>query len=111
MTLPPNRPLRLCSRMISRMKLLGLLSSVIQAILSPLHRRLSTQQGGRSVRILGLLLALVLAVPPMAIAGEAGRNDRAVTVMTRNVYFGADLAPAIGARTVPELIAAATHIF
>jgi endonuclease/exonuclease/phosphatase family metal-dependent hydrolase len=57
-----------------------------------------------------LLLALALLVPAPAGAGD-GRNDRTVTVMTRNVYFGADLAPAIAARTVPELIAATTHIF
>lgn len=57
-----------------------------------------------------LLLALALLAPAPASAGD-GRHDRTVTVMTRNVYFGADLAPAIAARTVPELIAAATHIF
>src|SRR3954452_8760570 len=63
------------------------------------------------MRPLSLLLALIFAVPTVALAGDGGRNDRAVTVMTRNVYFGADLAPAIAARTVPELIGAATHIF
>jgi endonuclease/exonuclease/phosphatase family metal-dependent hydrolase len=58
-----------------------------------------------------LALLLVLVAPAVCAAGDDGRNDRAVTVMTRNLYFGADLAPAVAATTVPELIAAATHIF
>jgi endonuclease/exonuclease/phosphatase family metal-dependent hydrolase len=62
-------------------------------------------------RLVTLLLLLVLTAPTLSAAGDAGRNDRAVTVMTRNLYFGADLTPAIAAQTVPELIAAATHIF
>lgn len=62
-------------------------------------------------RLVSLLLLLVLAVPALALAGADGRNDRAVTVMTRNLYFGADLTPAITARTVPELIGAVSHIF
>lgn len=60
--------------------------------------------------ICSLLLVFGLLATTPAAAGD-GRNDRTVTVMTRNLYFGADLAPAIGARTVPELIGAVTHIF
>jgi endonuclease/exonuclease/phosphatase family metal-dependent hydrolase len=39
------------------------------------------------------------------------RGDHGVTVMTRNMYFGASLGPAFQATTVPELIAAVTQIF
>src|SRR5437870_2327217 len=116
-TLPPKRPVRLCSRMMSRMKVLGLVSSVIQPIVSSV-RLLSCRRlfGGKEAtmayaRLVSLLLLLVLAVPALALAGADGRNDRAVTVMTRNLYFGADLTPAITARTVPELIGAVSHIF
>src|SRR5439155_9344423 len=116
-TLPPKRPVRLCSRMMSRMKLLGLVSSVIQPIVSSvrfatlppsLHRQRRPPMA--QARLVSLLLLLVLAPTP-ALAGPDGRNDRAVTVMTRNPYFGADLTPAITARTVPELIGAVSHIF
>src|SRR5205807_88508 len=40
-----NRPVRLCSRMISRMKLLGFVASVIRSIVSP-HRLVSAQAVG-----------------------------------------------------------------
>jgi endonuclease/exonuclease/phosphatase family metal-dependent hydrolase len=58
-----------------------------------------------------LVLVFVLAAPALCAAGDAGRNDGAITVMTRNLYFGADLGPAVAATTVPQLIAAATQIF
>jgi hypothetical protein len=59
-----------------------------------------------------LLAVLLLTVPAFAHESRHnGRGDDAVTVMTRSMYFGADLTPALVATTVPELIAAATHIF
>ena len=43
----------------------------------------------------GVVAACVLAVPAFAMAGP-GKGHKA-SVMTRNVYLGANLAPAIGA--------------
>jgi endonuclease/exonuclease/phosphatase family metal-dependent hydrolase len=64
--------------------------------------------------LLTLLAALLLGTPAAADDGR-GRHDQddraGVTVMTRNMYFGADLAPALAATTPPELILAATQIF
>src|SRR5438477_12978883 len=77
----------------------------------PWSSRAHIREGSMShLVICSLLFAFSLLATTPATAGD-GRNDRTVTVMTRNLYFGADLAPAIGARTVPELIGAVTHIF
>ncbi len=43
------------------------------------------------------LLALVIATPALCGPSRPGNRDKTVTVMTRNLYYGADLGPAIGA--------------
>jgi len=53
------------------------------------------------------VLAVLVAVP---LAAEA-RNDRAATVMSRNLYIGADLTPLIGITSVPAFIAVATGVY
>lgn len=53
-----------------------------------------------AILILFLLPALAAAKP-----GDPGRG-KVVDVMTRNVYLGADLLPAIAAKSLPEFIAA-----
>ena len=61
-----------------------------------------------------LLAVLLLSVPARADERQGehgGQHDDGITVMTRNMYFGADLTPAIQATTVPQLLAAVTHIF
>jgi endonuclease/exonuclease/phosphatase family metal-dependent hydrolase len=57
------------------------------------------------------LALLVLTAPAQAGPAANQRQDRAVTVMTRNVYFGADLSPALAATSLPQLIAAVTSIW
>src|ERR1044072_1515887 len=61
---------------------------------------------------------LILALPALAGAGKGngkGAPDKGrghtVDVMTRNVYLGADLSPAIGAETPEQLVAANGAIF
>ena len=74
----------------------------------------------RSSLLKHLLPCAVLAV--LFLAGPASadeeqdfrtgwRGDHGVTVMTRNMYFGASLAPAVQATNVPQLLAAVTQIF
>lgn len=79
-------------------------------------------------RLLAILaaLTLVLCVPSwaaakqsvhhqVAIANASAAHDRGkgkvVNVMTRNLYLGADLAPAINAENVPQLVEANGVIF
>lgn len=56
------------------------------------------------------LFILALLLPGWAAAKQADHRDngkgKVVTVMTRNLYLGADLGPAIGAKTLPEFVAA-----
>ena len=60
------------------------------------------------LRIVSLALVALLALPAVAAAKNEGRK---VTVMTRNVYLGADLAPAIQATTLPQAIDGAGTIW
>jgi endonuclease/exonuclease/phosphatase family metal-dependent hydrolase len=52
--------------------------------------------------------ALAMALPAVA---EAKAKQPTVTVMTRNVFLGADLSPAIGATSIPQAIDGAGQIW
>lgn len=56
-----------------------------------------------------VLLAVVAMLGPAGPA--AGGNPRPVKTMTMNMYLGADLAPALAARTLPELLAGAAAVY
>jgi endonuclease/exonuclease/phosphatase family metal-dependent hydrolase len=57
-------------------------------------------------------LVAVLAVTALPAAAEAQKRKKpTVTVMTRNVFLGADLSPAIGAPTIPAAIDGAGQIW
>ncbi|MDP8976202.1 MAG: endonuclease [Actinomycetota bacterium] len=58
-------------------------------------------------------LPLGLAVVAAGLLGSPvdGHSPRPVKVMTRNLYLGANLDPAMRASTTPELLAATAHIF
>ena len=52
------------------------------------------------------ILAVVVGAVALLAGATAARGDNGttVTVMTRNLYFGADLAPVIGAPTTTEFL-------
>lgn len=66
-------------------------------------------------RIATLLVALVtflaLLAPTPAQAHSDFKVKRQLTLMTQNLYLGADLTPAITAQTLEEFVAAANQIF
>jgi endonuclease/exonuclease/phosphatase family metal-dependent hydrolase len=64
----------------------------------------------RGMLLLGALLA-VLPLPAFADGVESPGPHREITVMTRNLYLGADLARTITARSLEEFIAAVTQTF
>jgi endonuclease/exonuclease/phosphatase family metal-dependent hydrolase len=61
--------------------------------------------GGRATILLSAIAVFVLAIPVAADAAQsASQGGPKVTVMTRNVFLGADLGPALGAPTLDEAI-------
>lgn len=64
----------------------------------------------RAVAAVGLVAGLAaLLLAPSALAAQPEEGE--VTVMTRNVYLGADLTPAIAAPDLPSLVTAAGLIY
>lgn len=67
------------------------------------NRRLAT--------VCAAALALVAGALVAARADAASPRSRPVKVMTRNLYLGADLTPAITASTIPQVLAAGSQVF
>jgi endonuclease/exonuclease/phosphatase family metal-dependent hydrolase len=91
----------------------------IGALITRLAKR-GLREGRTPMQRLVLLIMLAtlgFAGPVLAETGDRRQDDqddpgaREVKVMVRNLYFGADLAPAIAAKTLPEFIGAVTGIF
>jgi endonuclease/exonuclease/phosphatase family metal-dependent hydrolase len=60
---------------------------------------------------IALALVAALAIPASASAAKGKEKDEELTVMTRNVFLGADLGPAIEAPDIPTAIDGAGEIW
>jgi endonuclease/exonuclease/phosphatase family metal-dependent hydrolase len=70
------------------------------------------RRGSRRAAVLLAAVGLIaLAIPAAADAKKKGKGGQKVTVMTRNVFLGADLGPALEAGSIPEAIDGAGEIW
>jgi endonuclease/exonuclease/phosphatase family metal-dependent hydrolase len=60
--------------------------------------------------VLGLIAALCFALIPAGTAAAAKKKGKKLTVMTRNLYLGADLTPALQANNVDQAVDAGGEI-
>jgi endonuclease/exonuclease/phosphatase family metal-dependent hydrolase len=67
--------------------------------------------GRRPAILLAAAALIALAIPAVADAKKKGKGGQKVTVMTRNVFLGADLGPALEASDIPSAIDGAGQIW
>jgi endonuclease/exonuclease/phosphatase family metal-dependent hydrolase len=68
-------------------------------------------RGRRQAILLSAVALVALAIPAAADAKKKGKGGQKVTVMTRNLFLGADLGPALEAATIPEAVDGAGEIW
>ena len=75
------------------------------------HLRRPRRPGRRPAILLAAVALVALAIPAVADAKTKGKGGQKVTVMTRNVFLGADLGPALEAADIPSAIDGAGEIW
>lgn len=61
--------------------------------------------------LLLILPAVIISASPAGASYSAEANVRPVKIMTRNLYFGADLTPLVGATSLPDLAVRTANAF
>src|SRR4029077_10949127 len=70
------------------------------------HAHVSARRAPLGLAIAAALVLALLAAPPAEAKKKPKKQGEVVTVMTRNLYLGADLTPAITAKSLGEFTAA-----
>lgn len=68
----------------------------------------------RMQRLVYAALVLCITISPIAVSGrnsQAVGSDRPITVMTRNMFIGADLSPILGATSFDEFLIAVANAY
>src|SRR5437867_5275542 len=76
-----------------------------------MSRKRPTRRTGRVAAALLCVAVVTSLMPGAAAEPHSAAAGPTVKVLTRNLYFGADLLPAIATRTTPELMAAVAGIY
>jgi len=73
-------------------------------LVGTLSKRAVRRCGGRAGLLIAASAVIAMGIPSAVHAAAKDRGGPTITVMTRNLFLGADLGPAIGATSIPASI-------